>query len=432
MKTRKLLHETLVYYAKFGIALLLLTVPPFYYLYDKHYAHEMDELLLGRKEEFIRKSLQSLRADEIPIWNKFNDEDERILPDRRQPQEDVFAVVYVYDEQEGEKAPYRVLYSKIQIENQPYTLMLRLNIHEARNIFWSAILFQFAMFVGLMFGFVLITQLVYKKIWRPFYLTLRQVEAFNIRDSEVPQFPKTFIREFSQLNSALEKLASNNLQAYKTQKEFTENASHEMQTPLAIFQSKLDILIQQPRLSEEQLRLIQSLYDTASRLARMNKNLLLLAKMDNLQFMDKETLNIPQMLTDLLPSFEEQAESNGIRFQANINPENFRLQANKTLLEVLVNNLLTNAIKYNTPNGILSVSFRDRCLTVENTGLAKELDKTLLFRRFSRLHERTKGNGNGLGLAIVQQICLLNRWAVEYGYDRSRHKFSVIFSSLRA
>jgi signal transduction histidine kinase len=425
MKKRKLLNETLVYYSKFGIILLLLTVPLFYYLYDKHYAHEMDESLIGRKEEFIHKSLQSLRIEEIPVWNKFNDEDERILPDRSQREENVFAVEYFHDEQERKEAPYRVLYSKIQIENQPYILMVKLNIHEARNIFRSAILFQFIMFVCLMFGFVLITRIVYKKIWQPFYLTLNRIEAFNIRDNKVPQFPETFIREFSQLNNALEKLVSNNLQAYKLQKEFTENASHEMQTPLAIFQSKLDILIQQPHLSEEQLRIIQSLYDITSRLARMNKNLLLLAKMDNLQFMDKETFNIPQMLTDLLPFFEEQAESNNISLRAAINPEDFPVQANKTLLESLFNNLITNAVRYNIPNGSIVVSFQNRCLTVENTGSSKELDKTLLFRRFSRLNERSKGNG--LGLAIVQQICLLNHWTIEYLYRDSKHLFSITF-----
>jgi signal transduction histidine kinase len=303
--------------------------------------------------------------------------------------------------------------------------MVRLNIHETRKIIKSANLLQFFLFFCLMFGFVLVTRVVYKKLWKPFYLTLREIEQFNIRKNEVPQFQETSIQEFRQLNDALGKLVSNNLQAYKIQKEFTENASHEMQTPLAVFQSKLDILLQQSNLSKEQLLIIQSLYNVTSRLVRINKNLLLLAKMDNLQFLDTEALNVPVVVADSLSFFTEQAEANTIRIETDIATGDCIVQSNKTLLESLINNLITNAIKHNLPEGIIHISFQNRCLVIENTGVSKELDKTTLFRRFGRMSKTTKGSG--LGLAIVQQICTLYQWQIEYRYADSRHQFIIIF-----
>jgi signal transduction histidine kinase len=425
MKTRKLLNETLIYYSKFGIILLLLTVPVFYYFYDKHYAREIDEFLLERKEEFNKKSLQSLKIEEIPMWNRFNDDDEVILPNADQQEENRFANEDVYYIQERKKESYRALYAKIQIENQPYILMVRLNIHETRKIIKSANLLQFFLFFCLMSGFVLVTRVVYKKLWKPFYLTLREIEQFNIRKNEVPQFQETSIQEFRQLNNALGKLVSNNLQAYKIQKEFTENASHEMQTPLAVFQSKLDILLQQSNLSKEQLLIIQSLYNVTSRLVRINKNLLLLAKMDNLQFLDTEALNVPVVVAGSLSFFTEQAEANAIGIKTDIAPGDCVVQSNKTLLESLINNLITNAIKHNQPEGEIRISFQDRRLVIENTGVPQELDKTTLFRRFGRMSKTAKGSG--LGLAIVQQICTLYRWQVEYRYAGNRHQFTIIF-----
>ncbi|KAA6330308.1 Signal-transduction histidine kinase senX3, partial [termite gut metagenome] len=425
MKTRKLLNETLIYYSKFGIILLLLTVPVFYYFYDKHYAHEIDEFLLEKKEEFNKKSLQSLKIEEIPMWNRFNDDDEVILPHANQQEENRFVNEDFYYAQERKKESYRVLYAKIQIENRPYILMVRLNIHETQKIIKSANLLQFFLFFCLMFGFVLVTRVVYKKLWKPFYLTLREIEQFNIQKNEVPQFQETSIQEFRQLNDALGKLVSNNLQAYKIQKEFTENASHEMQTPLAVFQSKLDILLQQSNLSKEQLLIIQSLYNVTSRLTRINKNLLLLAKMDNLQFLDTEALNVPVVIAGSLSFFTEQAEANAIRIETDITPEDCIVQSNKTLLESLINNLITNAIKHNLPEGIIRISFQNRRLAIENTGVSNELDNTTLFRRFGRMSKTTKGSG--LGLAIVQQICTLYRWQIEYRYTGNRHQFIIIF-----
>ncbi|MEA4981037.1 MAG: HAMP domain-containing sensor histidine kinase, partial [Petrimonas sp.] len=251
------------------------------------------------------------------------------------------------------------------------------------------------------------------------------IRRFNIRSSEAPTFHTNNVREFSQLNKAVEILIANSVQAYKIQKEFTENASHEMQTPLAVFQSKLDLMLQQQDLNESQMQIIQSLYEATSRLTRMNKNLLLLAKIDNSQFLDTQDLNVVEILDNLLPFLMEQAEANRITTTISIGNKSLIIQANRTLLESLVNNLITNAIKHNIPNGNLSVELEQNKLIISNTGTGKGLNREMLFRRFGQMNEKVKGSG--LGLAIVKQICIQYGWDIAYDYENGMHRFTVVF-----
>jgi len=424
MKSKKLLNKTLYYYLIFGSLMILMAIPSYYYFYNRYYIHEIDEYLFGQKEIIVRKSLKTLKPEDISTWNKFNDKG-TIFPDTGQVAPTIFITRRFNDEPEEENEPYRVLYSKVKIGNEDHILMVRQSIYEAKKIIKSATMLQLFLFIGLMIGFVIITQIIFRKFWNPFYKTLSDIEQFNIRNNEVPSFLETDIQEFEQLNNATKKLINNNLQAYKTQKEFTENASHEMQTPLAVFQSKLDILLQHKDLTKEQLSIMQSLYDATSRLSRMNKNLLLLAKIDNLQFLDTQALNMAETIRDSISFFLEQAEMDNIEIEVSLKEEDQLVEANRTLLESLINNLTINAIRHNIPNGMITILTDKNRLIIENTGIDKELNKDMLFRRFGRMNE--KGKGSGLGLAIVKQICVLYNWDIDYTYQNGKHQFSVAF-----
>ena len=424
VKKRKLLSKTLSYYVAFGILLLLIALPFYYFYYQRYYIHEIDEYLLGQKDEICKKGLNTLRVDEIPLWNKFNI-DKKILLDDGQTETSRFVTSECYDEHEKENIACRILYSRIKIEGKDYILSIHLSIYEAKKIIQFGTVLHLIFFSILLIGFVIITHLLYKKLWRPFYQTLSEIKRFNIRSSEAPTFHANNVREFSQLNKAVEILIANSVQAYKIQKEFTENASHEMQTPLAVFQSKLDLMLQQQDLSESQMQIIQSLYEATSRLTRMNKNLLLLAKIDNMQFLDTQDLNVVEILDNLLPFLMEQAEANHITTTIHTGNKSLMIQANRTLLESLVNNLITNAIKHNIPNGNLSVELEQSKLIVSNTGTGKGLNREMLFRRFGQMNEKVKGSG--LGLAIVKQICVQYGWDIAYDYENGMHRFTVVF-----
>jgi len=288
------------------------------------------------------------------------------------------------------------------------------------------IMIQFGL-IAVVLGVAIVITMVFvsKKTWRPFDRTLKLTEDFRLESGVVPKFPESDVKEFNRLNASVGKLISNSLDTYRSQKEFTENASHELQTPLAIFRSKLDILMQQPDLSKEQAEIIQDLYDTINRLTLLNRNLLLLAKIDNQQYSGMIMTDLNAMLDSLVPDLE--ALSGDIRIRRTSLQGCLNIRANKALLESMVNNLVVNAVRHNRPNGVIEISTDACSLTVANTSDNNQpLDKAHIFNRFYR--PMGKERGNGLGLAIVKAICDYHGWAVSYKYENTKHIFSILFN----
>lgn len=290
----------------------------------------------------------------------------------------------------------------------------------------QGIMLQFGLIVAVLGVAIVITMaFVSKNAWRPFDRTLKLTEGFSLESGRVPEFPKSDVREFNRLNVSLEKLIRNSLEAYRSQKEFTENASHELQTPLAIFRSKLDILMQQPNLNQEQAEIIQELYETINRLTLLNRNLLLLAKIDNRQYNDTVLIDLNAMLANLIPDLETLSE--GIAIRKDFCCGEFKVRANKALLESMVNNMIVNAVRHNRDDGEIIISTDGKSLTVANTSAnGQPLDAAHIFNRFYR--PLGGNNGNGLGLAIVKAICDYHGWSVSYRYEDERHVFTVVFS----
>ncbi len=226
------------------------------------------------------------------------------------------------------------------------------------------------------------------------------------------------------------RLIRSNLEAYRLQKEFTENASHELQTPLAVFRSKLDLLLQQSdNITESQAAIIQDLYEMTGRLSRLNRNLLLLAKMENKQFSKKEEVDVAEVIRQLLPYLESLAGNLTIKTIFELEEkERLCIPANRSLLESLLNNLVVNAVRHNKPDGEIRIILSTDSLTVSNTSTEKALNAKLIFNRFYRPSEKTKGNG--LGLAIVKAVCDYHGWKITYHFDEatSLHHFKVRFS----
>ena len=262
-----------------------------------------------------------------------------------------------------------------------------------------------------------------RRLWGPFDETLRRVEAFRLEEGRVPELPRTDVKEFDRLNRVLRELMGNSVASYRSQREFTENASHELQTPLAVFQTRLDLLLQEPGLTQRQADLIQGLYDASARLARLNRNLLLLAKIDNRQFEQAEDIPLAGFLRGQMAFLGSVAGD--IRIRQAFDGSPLVVRANRALLECLVNNLVVNAARHNRPGGTLSIEVADGGLTVSNTSDEPALDERQIFNRFYR--PRGGGEGNGLGLSIVKAICDYHGWRVAYRYDRPTHSFTVTF-----
>ncbi|MFV0588719.1 sensor histidine kinase [Bacteroides reticulotermitis] len=291
------------------------------------------------------------------------------------------------------------------------------------------VMIQFALISGVLgIAIVFTMHFIARRLWKPFDETLKRVEEFRLESGVVLQFPDSDIKEFNRLNQAVSLLMENSMKSYRTQKEFTENASHELQTPLAVFQSKLDLLLQQPDMTEQQALVIQDLYKVSGRLSRLNKNLLLLAKIDNKQYPQSDTLDIVAVLNELLPFWE--SLTGEITISASFREPIFVTNGTRILFESMVNNLVVNAVRHNQPNGIIQLEVGDQRLIVSNTSDEAALDAKLIFNRFYRPSEKVKGNG--LGLAIVKAICDYHGWTITYQYTNELHVFTIDFAPSRS
>lgn len=213
------------------------------------------------------------------------------------------------------------------------------------GIVWQYILISAVLGLSI----VLMMRFIAGRLWRPFNRTLSIMEQFRLEEGVLPVLPESNTTEFARLNTVLGKLMAGNLQSYRVQKEFTENASHELQTPLAVFQSKLDILLQQPDLTAGQAAIIQELYQMVNRLSRLNRNLLLLAKMENRQFAQAERVDVAAELNTLLPQLECMAQ--GVALHRDFRCTSLPVKANRPLLESMINNLFVNAVRHNRMGG---------------------------------------------------------------------------------
>ena len=276
-------------------------------------------------------------------------------------------------------------------------------------------------FALILVGFVWLNRKISSRLWRPFYQTLEKIKAFDLTSNTTVHFEPGNVIEFEELNTSINKLLESNIAAFRQQKEFTENASHELQTPLAIVQSKLDLLLQDGALSSAQSQIIEETNNALSRVSRINKNLLLLAKIENQQFLDKQQINISEPLQEVLDLLSDLLE--GRTIEANINPICI-VEGNRILIEIMLTNLLMNSLRHTEPGVKIMVYLSVAELIISNPG-NYPLDAVKLFRRFSTASGQTPGSG--LGLSIVEQICSRYGWAVEYKFTEQQHQFSVRF-----
>lgn len=278
-------------------------------------------------------------------------------------------------------------------------------------------------FILLMGGFIVLNRRISKRLWQPFYNSLGQIKHFDLHRQQTLTFEKTDIDEFTELNESLHKLVAGNIAIYNQQKEFADNASHELQTPLAIIQSKLDLLLQNKSLTGEQYTIIEEANKALSRVTRINKNLLLLTKIENSQFMEKESINLSELLESTMEAFSNFSGDNPIDRNTSIQP-GVMVEGNKILVEILLNNLITNAIRHSSNNSTIAITLSGHTLAIANDGKS-QLKQEQLFKRFAGTSSQTPGTG--LGLALVKQIVQRYNWKITYAFENSRHIFSVHF-----
>ncbi len=421
MSNQKLLNKTTNSFLACAIVILLIAAPLFYFISQQLYIYETDKVLHFHKDTFVKESHKNFTQKDIDLWNKYNYE-VMIVPDMGVSSDSIVGEI-LYDSIAKEKEPLRMIYAPVNINGKKYTYTEKINLIEMEGMVFSvAAMFLFIIFT-LLIGIIWISKATAAKIWAPFYNTLNQIQDFEIDKNKPPDFIATDIDEFDRLNKSLEKLIEKNITIYKSQKEFVENAAHELQTPLALFQTKIDTLTQL-NLNKEQSCVVASLNMDVSRLNRLNKNLLLLSKIDNESFLEKNTIVLNDYINKHLAFFAEQANAKNLTIITEFT-STLSIIGNPALTEVLINNLFLNAIRHNKKNGKIIIATKANELIFLNSGRATPLQIKNLFKRFSKSH--TSSDGNGLGLTIIKKIAELNHWEISYTFYDNLHSFSVKF-----
>ena len=234
---------------------------------------------------------------------------------------------------------------------------------------------------------------------------------------------KSEIDEFNALNSAWTQMTQKMNQDYESLKAFADNASHEMQTPLAVINSKLDLLIQDQRITEKSMQHVQAMYHAVDKLTKLNQSLLLITKIENNQFKEKPRIDLSTVLKERLSNLEELILSR--QLTVNTDLEESTVSMHPVLADILINNMLVNAIRHNDSGGVINIAAGKGSVKITNSGCNSPLDQNTIFNRFEKSNA---SDGTGLGLAIVKQICDTYQFKIEYSFQKGLHDFKIVYN----
>lgn len=426
----KLLNKSLKSFTIYALIVLAASVPAYYFLVDSIWLRELDEhneIVADRTENELNKlQLSETELNQsIVLWNKIQPGTnlEKTTLDKNK-KDSIYTVLrnnpYVAYEDIDR---FRGLSRVIKINGENYLLTVETNVEETEETVVAIAILTFLFFLILVVGFLILNRRLSVKLWQPFRNTLTKLKSFNLNSQRNISFEKSSILEFEELNVALNKLIEHTVSVYNSQKEFTENASHELQTPLAIIKNKLDILLQKEALTERQYQLIEDINKALTRVSRINKNLLLLAKIENHQFDDSETINLSGLTEECLEQLQEHFSNKELSVNTSIEKDCV-VTGNRVLIEILINNLLLNSIRHNLQKGTFEVKLSKSGFIISNSGRTA-LEQEQLFKRFKKTSDESLGSG--LGLAIVEQICKRHQWKIYYDFQKETHTFKISF-----
>jgi len=331
----------------------------------------------------------------------------------------------IYDPSQKEDEVFRELSTFEKINNKYYRITVRNLVVESKDILIAIVV---SYFVIILIAFVFLYYFNSKgnrKLWSPFFKNLEAMKGFSIKSNTPIVLMDSNILEFQELNNEILILTKKVSSDYQNLKQFTEDLSHEMQTPLAIMQAKIENIINEKKLSEAQYLQFSSLQKDILRLKQLNKRLTLLTKIENNQFANINKIDLTKIIRKTVDNFKE-------LFSAEIHfseTEKVFVLMDPYLAEVLCTNLISNAVKHSGTSKSVSITCSNDCLIIKNSGTIAIDKPENLFHRFYR--ESKSNHSMGLGLAIVKKICELYQFNITYKFQKNSHMFTVLFKSAK-
>jgi signal transduction histidine kinase len=380
--------------------------------------HQLKERLESDMNSIIRTIV---RDNTIPVYYPFIEV--REVSDKTERSVSVKDTA-IFDYSENESIPYRQVSSVKSIKGKMYLIVVRDALLEKSDLLMIIGVVTGLVFLLLNISLYFINRKLSLNIWKPFYNTLDHIKDFSPEAAHFKLNVNNEIDEFAELNKSLENLTIRVISDYQMLKRFTEDASHEIQTPLAVIHSKLETLLQHPDLKKDQAESIKAAYTSAQRISKLIQTLLLLTKIANDQFPEKSRVNLSDLVQEKIKLFADHIAAKSLILKYEIDP-GITLETNFFLAESMIMNLIGNAVKHSEKEGSINIKMDSVHLNISNSGKPLAVPGEKLFERFYKTDKST--GSQGLGLAIVKEICRLNKWEIGYKYQDSMHNFSVRF-----
>jgi signal transduction histidine kinase len=414
----KLLQKTnRAYFLISGTAFIIAGVV-FYFVISSFFKDQLNEKLMS-DIKVIKRTIK--RNGTLPNYYPFIE----IKEVTQQPERSYETVdTLIFDEIEEKGMPFRQISVVDSINGKKYFIAARDTLLEEDDLLEAIAIVTSSVFILLLVCLYFINRKLSLNIWQPFYKTLDELKKFSHDGPGLRLSTLSQPDEFTELNKTLEKLTQKVISDYQSLKRFTEDASHEIQTPLAVIQSKLETLMQYPDLSKDQAEIINSAYVYTLRISKLTQTLLLLTKIANDQFPEKKSINLSELIEEKIKLFEDHIIGKSLIIKKEIEPNCF-LETNFFLAESLVINLLGNAVKHSITGGMININLDKYKFEISNSGIPLPVPGSKLFDRFYKTDKSS--DSPGLGLAIVKEICRLNKWKIKYEYEDELHKVIINF-----
>lgn len=421
----KLLNYTSTYFSIMLLGLLSIWAVIFYFAMFNEIYDSIDDGLEHRKMLLIARAEEDLSILDKPQYDEYLFTVKQVNYSNHRGFKDTYkdSVMYMVNEKDYE--PVRLLESIFKKNDDYYKISLVTSMVEEDDQINNLLKYTIILYAILVISILLLNNLFLRKVWKPFYLILDQLKLYQLEKKEPIQYNPTNIEEFALLNDSIEKLLNRTQQSYSKQKQFIENASHELQTPLAIAINKLELLFEDEKLSESQAIQLQQALENLERLTRLNRSLLLISKIENDQFQARESVDLQAVIEKINSDFSEMAEHKNqqVIFEAkhrtikNTNPD---------LIYILFSNLIKNTISHGLLGSEILMKLTDQSFVVSNYSHIDSLQNEDIFERFHKIGNNA--NSTGLGLSIARSIAEKFGFTLEYHFQNGQHFFKVNFN----
>jgi signal transduction histidine kinase len=422
----KLITKSTYYFLLFTIIVLVAGGMFLYTIIKSDLYNQIDNSLITERE-IIQDQIEQTESV-TDFSGTFGHQIEVKLLGRSTKETESIKDTTLYNAKSGENEDYRyyTYYGNIA-GTKGYTINIYKTLIEKQDLLDAITIYLIGLFISLLGITILINYLISRKLWNPFYKSVEKALIFDVQSEDPINLPKTDIIEFQELNIVLERMTQKMRSDYLNLKEYNENAAHEIQTPLAIIRSKIELLLQNRYLTKESINQIKSIDDATNRLFKLNQGLLLISKIENQYFQENKKVSVKELLNSFFDNYSEILELKGISTEVKISGDPI-VEMNETLADILISNLLSNAVRYNIEKGFIKCEVSDNSLTITNSGLPLKVDPQLLFKRFSKVSDNPQSVG--LGLSIVKKIADTYGIKISYTCTESVHELKLLLPVL--